>query len=200
MNKDNLQFALILGLFAYIIFLQQCKTGTTTEDLQTKRDTIIQIDTMQAPPIMVQMPRQEVPAPTIIYIDSSKNVVLAPNVDTAKHSQVHIYQDSLEDENLTLYYHSMVKGQLLHHALDYKLKIPKQITKTIQISKPYPQPVSSLMLTAGVGGNVHQFASLRLGLQFVSKKGWSLGYDYDLMQKVHSLNLGLRLVPFKPKR
>jgi hypothetical protein len=83
--------------------------------------------------------------------------------------------------------------------LDYKLKIPTRITKTIEVSKPYPVSVSSLFLTGGVGGNVNQFSSVRLGVEYVSAKGWALGYDYDLLQKVHSVRLGVRLVRFKKK-
>jgi hypothetical protein len=38
---------------------------------------------------------------------------------------------------------------------------------------------------------------LTVGLQFVSKKGWALGYDYDVLQNVHQVRLGVRLLPFK---
>ena len=88
---------------------------------------------------------------------------------------------------------STIKGQLLNTALDYKLKVPKLITKTIEVLKPVPRPVSTLLLTGGVGGNVNQFSSVRLGLSFVSTKGWAVGYDYDLLQNVHSINIGVKL-------
>jgi hypothetical protein len=192
--KDNIQFALVLCLFGYIIFLQQCKQGAASQQVQAPPiDTIIRMDTIFPAPIIVQMPRQSVPAPTIIYIDSSKNIVANERINTSKHQAAQLYQDSLEDENLTLYYSSIVDGELLQNDLNYKLKIPKQITKTLEISKPYPVPVSALFLNAGVGGNVNAFASVTLGLQFVSAKGWALGYDYDLLQNVHSVRLGVRL-------
>jgi hypothetical protein len=70
----------------------------------------------------------------------------------------------------------------------------KLITKTIEVLKP----VSTLLLTGGVGGNVNQFSSVRLGLEFVSAKGWAV--DYDLLQNVHSVNLGLRLVRLGVKK
>ncbi|MBL4648936.1 MAG: hypothetical protein JKY03_04340, partial [Aureispira sp.] len=147
-------------------------------------------------PIIVQLPRQDVPEPRVIYIDSSKNIVVNSLVDTTKHLSAQLYQDSLEDENLTLYYSSVIDGELLQNKLDYKLKIPTRITKTVEISKPYPVSVSSILLTGGIGGNVNQFSSVRLGLEFVSAKGWALGDDYDLLQKVHSMRLGVR---FKAK-
>jgi hypothetical protein len=178
--------------------LQQCGQGKT-EDIQEPRTTIIRMDTILPAPIIVQLPRQDVPEPRIVYIDSSKNVVVNHLIDTSKHQVAQLYQDSLEDENLTLYYSSVIDGQLLQNKLDYKLKIPTRITKTIEVSKPYPVSVSSILLTGGLGGNVNQFSSVRLGLEFVSAKGWALGYDYDLLQNVHSVKVGVRLFRFKAK-
>lgn len=195
--KDNIQFGLILCLFGYILFLQQCGSSPRNEPQQVLRDTIIQLDTTPAAPIIIQLPRQEIQAPVIVYVDSSGRKVPRPKIDTQKHEKANLYQDSIEDENLTLYYESTVKGQLLSHGLDYKLKIPKLITKTIEIPKPYAEPVSALFLVGGVGGNVNQFASITAGLQFVSSKGWSLGYDYDLLQNSHQVKLGVQLFQLK---
>ncbi|WMX17048.1 hypothetical protein [Aureispira sp. CCB-E] len=199
--KDKLQFALILGLFAYVIFLQQCKQGSSLSNQQTIRmDTTIVLDTILPAPVIVQLPRQAVPEPRIIYVDSFRNIVESELIDTSKHVATKLYKDSLEDDNLTLYYESLVDGQLLQNELDYKLKIPKQITKTIRINTPVPMPTNGLFLNAGVGGNINSFSSVTLGLQFVSKKGWALGYDYDVLQKVHQVRLGVRLLPFKKRK
>jgi hypothetical protein len=196
--KDNVQFALILGLFAYVIFLQQCKQGSSLSNQQEfKADTTIVIDTILPAPVIVQMTRQVIPEPMVIYVDSSQKRVPISLVDTSKHTAAKLYKDSLEDENLTLYYESLVDGKLLQNNLDYKLKIPKLITKTIRINTPVPMPSNGLFLNAGVGGNVNAFSSLTVGLQFVSKKGWALGYDYDVLQNVHQVRLGIRLLPFK---
>ncbi|MBL4650540.1 MAG: hypothetical protein JKY03_12485, partial [Aureispira sp.] len=151
-------------------------------------------------PIIVHLPRQIVPEPIIIYLDSFQKRVPISLVDTNKHTAAKLYKDSLEDENLTLYYESLVEGKLLNNVLNYKLKIPKQITKTIRINTPVPMPTNGLFLNAGVGGNVNTFSSLTVGLQFVSKKGWALGYDYDVLQNVHQVRLGVRLLPFKKVR
>jgi len=196
--KDNIQFVLILCLFGYVIFLQQCGQGKTQE-IHEPTTTIIRMDTILPAPIIVHLPRQDVPEPTIVYFDSSKNLVVNSLVDTSKHQVAQLYQDSLEDENLTLYYSSVIDGQLLQNKLDYKLKIPTRITKTIEVSKPYPVSVSSILLTGGLGGNLNQFSSVRLGLEFVSAKGWAVGYDYDLLQNVHSVKVGVRLVRFKSR-
>ena len=196
--KDNVQFALILGLFAYVIFLQQCKQGSSSSNQhEFKADTTIVIDTILPAPVIIQMTRQVIPQPIVIYVDSFRKRVPISLVDTNKHTAAKLYKDSLEDENLTLYYESLVEGKLLNNVLNYKLKIPKQITKTIRINTPVPMPTNGLFLNAGVGGNVNTFSSLTVGLQFVSKKGWALGYDYDVLQNVHQVRLGVRLLPFK---
>ncbi|WP_052599916.1 hypothetical protein [Aureispira sp. CCB-QB1] len=199
--KDKLQFALILGLFAYVIFLQQCKQESSlSNEHKFRADTTIVLDTILPAPVIVQLPRQVVPEPRIIYVDSSRNIVPQNAIDTAQHMATKLYKDSLEDDNLTVYYESLVDGQLLQNELDYKLKIPKQITKTIRINTPVPMPTNGLFLNAGVGGNINSFSSVTLGLQFVSKKGWALGYDYDVLQNVHQVRLGVRLLPFKKRK
>jgi hypothetical protein len=164
------------------------------------QERIISIDTTPAPPIIIQLPRQVAPQPIIIYVDSSGRSVPAAEIDTSKHEKANLYRDSIEDDNLTLYYESTIKGQLLKNALDYKLKVPKLITKTIEVLKPVPTPVSTLLLTGGFGGNVNQFSSVRLGLEFVSAKGWAVGYDYDVLQNVHSVKVGLKLFQFNTRK
>lgn len=191
--KDNIQFLLILGLFGYIIFLQQCKGGSSSSENEISLDTIIRVDTILPAPVIVNLPRQRIPEPVIFYVDSSKTIIPTAQVDTNQHIAVNNYQDSLTDENLTIYYNSLVDGQLLDHHLGYKLKVPKRIVKTIEIPTPVPTPANSIFLTTGVGGNPNQFASVTVGLEFVSSKGWSLGYEYDILQNSHNAKLGIRL-------
>jgi hypothetical protein len=198
--KDNLQFLLIICLFAYVLFLQQCQGDKTQEGRSGHViDTIVRIDTQRVEPVVIRLPSQQWPPPTIIYIDSSKKVVERAYVDTNTHTAAKLYKDSLEDENLTLYYNSIIEGELLQNSFDYKLKIPKQITKTIEVSKPYPMPVSRLLFNTGIGTDTHSFNSLTVGLQFVSRKGWALGYDYDAFQQSHQITLGVQLFQFDYK-
>jgi hypothetical protein len=166
---------------------------------QSLRDTLITIDTILPPPIIIQLPRQVAPAPIIIYIDSTGSRISRAEIDTSKHKKANLYRDSIEDDNLTLYYESTVKGKLLKSVLDYKLKVPKLITKTIEIPKPYTVPVSAFFLNGGIGGNVNQFSSITVGLQFVSRKAWALGYEYDILQNTHHVKLGVKLFQLKGK-
>jgi len=198
--KKILYATIILNwiVVAVLLFDRQFNQYHTGAELP-RIDTIISIDTTPPPPIIIKLPQQPIPKPVIVYVDSSGKSIPITQIDTTKHEQAQLYQDSIEDDNLTLYYQSTVKGQLLNHSLDYKLKVPQFITKKIEISKPYPVPVNSLLLTGGFGGNINQFSSLSLGLQFVSAKGWAVGYEYDFLQKAHHVKLGIKLIQFKPK-
>lgn len=200
--KDSIQFLLILCLFAYVLFLQQCQGDKTPEQGRSyQMDTIVRIDTQRVEPVVIQLPPQQLPPPTIIYIDSSKKVVEWAYIDTNKHTAAKLYKDSLEDENLTLYYSSIIDGELLNNSFDYQLKIPKQITKTIEVPKPYPSAPARLLFNTGIGTDTRSFNSLKVGLQFVSRKGWALGYDYDAFQHSHHITLGVQLFQFdyRPK-
>lgn len=205
--KNQIPFIAILILLLYILFLQECRQpsgNTTTHQV----DTIIHLDTVFAPPVLVQMEVPKPPPPTIIYLDTngrelpplvaSQNGLELP-LDSSKLETVHLYQDSTEDENLTLFYKAKVKGLLLDNALSYRLKVPKMITKTIEVPKPYPSPTNALFLVGGVGGNLQQFSSLTAGLNYTSAAGWSLGYDYDFLQQVHCVKVGVRLFQLKTK-
>jgi hypothetical protein len=194
---------LLCAIFSMLsFFLQLGKTlnlWTESEPQPPPQERIISIDTTPPPQIIIHLPRQEAPKPIIVYIDSTGRTVPKAKIDTFKHKKANLYRDSIEDENLTLYYESTVKGELLNNALDYKLKIPKLITKKIEVLKPYPLPVSTMFLNGGIGGNTTQFSSIKVGLQFVSSKGWALGYDYDILQNSHNVNLGIKIFQFKPK-
>lgn len=192
--KETIQFILIMGLMGYIIFLQQCKgSNRQTTPIDIRPDTTIVLDTVLPAPIIVQLPRQTVPEPRIIYIDRDDKMVPISQVDTNVHQTAQLYQDSLEDDNLTIYYKSMVQGELLDYNLDYKLKIPKQITKTIEITKPIPIPAHSLFFNTGVGVDPLGLTSVTVGMQFISAKGWGVAYDYDVLQNQHEVKLGIRL-------
>ncbi|WP_052596085.1 hypothetical protein [Aureispira sp. CCB-QB1] len=95
--KETIQFILTMVLMGYIIWLHQCKGGGHDNHTsnQYHPDTTIVVDTILPAPIIVQLPRQTVPTPTIIYIDSSKNIVQKESIDTAIHQSVQLYQDIL---------------------------------------------------------------------------------------------------------
>ncbi len=196
--KDSLQFLMIMGLLGYILFLQQCNPSSKPPTV-LMNDTIIQVDTILPAPVIVRMTSAPVPPPTIIYIDSTKKYTTPTIVqrDEKGATPIHQYKDSLSDENLTIYYDALVQGELLQNQLDYQLKIPKQITKTVTIKQPIPVPSNTFLLTGGVGLSPTGLSSVLVGMQFISKKGFAVGYDYDILQNSHQVKLGVQL--FKPQ-
>lgn len=192
--KDKLNLSLILLLLGYVLFLEHCKRpGVINRDYLPKVDTIIQIDTIMPPPVVIKLSPKPVPPPVIVYVDSSKNIVATSEIDSTKHQVAKLYKDSLEDENLTLYYDAVVHGELLQSKFDYKLKVPKQITKTLTINKPYVVPTHQVFLTGSVGTDFQGMFSTQVGLEYVSPKGWKVGYSYDIARNSHSVEVGVRL-------
>lgn len=188
---EKAQFAILLALIAYIIYLHEFRGYNSNQaPISLRPDTTIQVDTFLPPPVIVQMAAQSVPDPIIIYIDSSKNIVAKEHFDSSLHQSAQLYQDSIEDENLTLYYKSVVDGQLLDYNFDYKLKVPKSITKTVTITKPVPAPNHELRLNLGVGTDFKDLSSVTIGAEFISNKGWSVGYAYDILQQNHNVTVG----------
>lgn len=207
--KNKVEFITIICLFCVIIYLQQCGKGTANEDIvlpQNRVDTIM-IDTVFPPPIVINLPKQAMPEPIIIYRDKVTNETYTPatlpeQIDWSNLQQSYSYMDSLSDENLTIFYNAMTEGKMIDHDLSYKLKIPKTITKHIEKTTYVPtyEQVSGLFLTLGAGGNPSSFASIRVGAQYLNKNGWALGYDYDILQNIHTIEMGVRVFPFKNKK
>lgn len=188
---EKAQILILLALVGYIIYLHEFRGyNSNTTPISLRPDTTIQMDTILPPPVIVHMAAQAVPEPVIIYIDSSKNIIAQENFDSNLHQSAQLYQDSIEDKNLTLYYKSMVDGQLLDFNFDYKLKVPKSITKTVTITKPVPAPSHELRINLGVGTDFQSFSSVTVGAEFISNKGWSVGYDYDILQQNHNVTVG----------
>lgn len=199
--KENIHTIVIYCLLGYLIFLQQCNKSVLNSGATVPAiDTIIQIDTTPPPPIVINLPRQKIPRPVVVYVDSSKNIVTAPSIDTTAYQAAQLYKDSLEDENLTLYYSSLVDGQLLQNVMDYKLKVPTEITKTITINKPYAAAVNQVLLTGAVGTDFQGKLTTEVGFNFVHAKGWMVGYSYDIAQNTHNLKAGVRLFYFSSKK
>lgn len=191
-----LQFISILVLIGIILLQQKCQRDSTTPKV-VHTETRIVVDSQAPPPIIVRMPSQPIPAPVVIYPNDQGAPLPVASIDTTKHLPAHLYQDSMEDENQTIYSSITVRGELLASQMNYKLKIPTVVTKTVTTTQTIQKPVSSLLLVGGVGLSPQQKISFEAGLQFVSAKGWAVGYEYDFMNKTHQVKLGLALHRFR---
>jgi hypothetical protein len=189
--KEAINYAILGSLIFYLLFLNHCNQEHRAPPDPQARDTTITIDTTSPPPIVIHLPRQVIPEPMVIYIDSSAQRVEQGTPEVVK--AANLYQDSIKDENLTLYYNSTIDGQLLAQTMSYQLHVPRTITKRIEIPKPYPIPAAQLLLKSSLGLDRTGVKTWSVGLQFISKQGLSIGYNYGLLQQRHEVSLGYPL-------
>ena len=194
---NTLHFILTVVLITVILLQQQCHPEPAAPQVVHTQTRIV-IDSQAPPPVIIRMPTQPLPAPVVIYPDDRGEPLPLAMVDTAQDLPAHLYRDSIEDENQTIYSSITVRGELLASKTSYKLKIPTVVTKTITTTKTIQEPVSSLLLVGGIGLSPRQRISFGAGLQYVHAKGWAVGYEYDFMNQTHEVKLGLPLYQFKP--
>lgn len=194
---NTLHFVLTLVLIGLLLFQQQCHPEPAPPKVVHTQTRIV-IDSQPPPPVIIRMPQQPLPAPVVIYPDERGEPLPLAQIDTTKDLPAHLYKDSIEDENQILYSSITVRGELLASQMSYKLKIPTVVTKTVETTQTIQEPVSSLLLVGGVGLSAQQRISFGAGLQYVHAKGWAVGYEYDFMNQIHEVKLGLPLYQFKP--
>lgn len=185
--KEIVNYGVLGAVIFYLMFLNHCNQDNRAPPEPRGRDTTIVMDTTPPPPVIVYLPNQAPPPPMVIYIDSNARQV--PKTEAA--AVANLYQDSIDDQNLTLYYSSTIDGKLLGQDLSYKLKVPLAITKTVTITEPYPVPAAQLLLKSAVGFNQNGVKTWSMGLQVVSRKGLSIGYNYGLLENRHEVSLGV---------
>lgn len=152
------------------IFLRQCKEivdniGNIKPDLKSDtitniihtRDTIWQ-DTFKIIKVNVKVPG---PRDTIFIIDS----VPQP---------ISIYQDSLRDSSVVLYYTDYVKGEMIKKDLSYRLLVPKIIIDSVKTTV-ISSPIYNLQAGAIVGKN-----TLAPVLDFsIKRHTFGVGYNFQ---------------------
>ncbi|MGH1338732.1 MAG: hypothetical protein ACRBFS_21640 [Aureispira sp.] len=195
----NAQPVLIMLLIAALFLQQQCQREQTPAEV-IHTETRIVVDSQRPPPIIVRMNPQAPPTPIIIYPDEQGQALPMAMVDTTEDLPAHLYRDSIEDANQTIYTSVTVRGELLASQTSYQLKIPTVVTKTIETTKTIQKPISSLVLTGGVGVTHQNTMNVAAGLQFTSAKGWIVGYEYDFVHQAHEVKLGLPIYQFKPPK
>ena len=204
--KSILPYLLMFLMFIWLT--RERSKGDLHGTLDTTSNTVVTYDTIHPPDRVISIKVDPIKGqsfnPDIIreyidgvYIDRQENEYLKEhieylekNLDSIKNS-VKVYKDSLVDENITIYSSDLIEGRLLNKDLKYKLKIPKEIVKTVTTTTE--KKVSGLFVTSGLGGNQEKFDNINLGLQFVSKKDYLVGYNYNLLGRSHNLTVGFKL-------
>lgn len=195
--------SIVLGVYFAIMTihsLQRCNKNSypAEETVVVRIDTLVQIDTF-----------------TVVRIDTfwnTKTILLpskpvAPPVRTfvlEDSTKVNQYIDSKQDSNITITYGLAVKGTLEDIDISYKLKKPltikEYITETVTEEKLITKEIEKLRykngfyLGGGVGYSIRDAApALNVTASFVSKKNYSLMYNYDLLNAEHSIGFSKKL-------
>lgn len=172
---------IILGLFLYIFFLQNCSdrpkvTDEVTVEVQTDTTRITVVDTIQ-------------------FIDTViRNVIVTVNEPVIINDSVNEYTNEFSDSLLTGTVWTLVQGNLLDQSFNYTPHFPRFIIKTdtviINTNQTTTIRKSNFSLTAGieVGGSVDEFNFSPI-VGFTNKKGNSYSYRYGVLDKTHNIGM-----------
>lgn len=170
-------------VWSIVLYFDRCSNLSKNLDFSTKNITY-KSDTVFAEPGKIDFDLK-IPKPQIVYIDTNSRVITK---DTFQ-KKVNEYTDSISDKNLTLYYSSLVDGELIKNNLSYSLKVPLTITNTITKTNVS----NGFYITGTIGGNKNQFSNVTLGAMYVNRKRNSFHYNYNLIQKTHNFGTGIKI-------
>jgi hypothetical protein len=105
-----------------------------------------------------------------------------------------VYQDSLVDSNVAITVTDTLEdGVIKNKEIAYRLKVPLRIIDSITIEKTITieKQTNGFYLGAELGTNLKGFR-LAPEIEYVSK-GFSYSYNYDLLNKYHSIGIKKRL-------
>ena len=193
---------LVLALI-YILFLQQCGSGQRCPEI-IKIDTVLNItvydttwyDTTRYKYLTVNIPKPYYDT-VLIYrenfdeLDSEDDFVL---------KYAAIYEDSIKNDTISIYYRAKVRGYLDEFTLGYKIFAPYYIESITTIETEITKEKRFKGFYAGldVGGNKSSFTHFSPTLELATRR-YNYNIGYNLMDK--SLIVGMRArLRFKRRR
>jgi hypothetical protein len=197
----------ILAVLVMVLFFRQCQSNKLPFEIsppsyelpQPDTVTVVQVDTLYPPPQVVTL-SAPIPLPEKIYLTVQGERIVDTLQLTESSRTAQVYTDTFITEDLDVYYTATVSDacQLISNDIDYQLKVPKEIvrTETITIKEPIPVPNNQVLLTGEVGSNWQGRTSIAPGIQFVDRRGWAIGYSYDVINQQHSVSIGIRLLQY----
>lgn len=193
-DKENILKLIKWGIILIVaILLTTCGTNLVKDLVKANKPipdtiTIHDIDTIFPPKEPIQFKYIKVPTPYIVH----DTIVNIEGKDTCVN--IKVYQDSLIDDNINIYYTDYVaQGTLLGKDLSYTLKVPLRIidsqTTTIKVPTLYP-PTFQLGAGLTVGSNIfapevgvsYKRHTLSLGYNLTNKQPIA-GYKFVLFRK-----------------
>jgi hypothetical protein len=202
MKTANLALAFgITGFLAAAVIVVTCQRNDGALPAgfviipQSTWDSIQRIAAL--PPDTVEVIDSFIANPEIIYVDRP---VPIPTPITP---EINSYADSVKASEVNIWWEARTVGVLDDFNIQYQLKQPVQ---TITIEKPVPYPVevrvsvpdNGLYLSGGMGGGFHtgKFV-MGMGLDYVTKKNWMVGLQYQRYgtENIVAIRGGLRISP-----
>ena len=183
-EKENIYKLIKWGIILIVaILLTTCGTSLVKDLIKANKPihdtvTIHQIDTIHPPKEPIQFKYIKIPTPYIVH----DTIININGKDTC--TNVKIYEDSLDDSNITIRYKDYVsQGTLIGKDLDYTLKVPLRIvdsqTTTIKVPELYP-PV--FQIDGGVIAGTNLFAP-KIGVSY-KRQTVAVGYNFATKQPV----------------
>lgn len=190
-HRKQLGFLFVTCILFFALTKKCSSNHSTTPKITVVRDTVWQtkVDTLK-----IQTTKYE----KVYVAKNNLTKVIKDTIvvrDTANYIPAKIYRDTIQNNDFDLYTYNLVQGILLDSKLEYKLKVPREITvtKTIEYPKTYR---SGLYLFSEIGGNTKQFHNFSLGLQYNRKGNWFISYRVNVNELVplsHHIGIGIRI-------
>jgi len=188
---------LILVLFIFAHKLRRSSTNTVTT--RVEKDTVM-IHKMDS--IHKLFKEYKNVKPKVVYVKSSEDVLkiiseyearlenLKPGEEVI---QLNEYKDTLQNKDVTIYSTVLTDGKVFENKLRYDFKYPVITETTIEEVR---EPQSGMFIYSGVGGNSTELSAINIGLQYVHKNKWFVGYGVNLKNApspTHQVQFGVKL-------
>ena len=174
------KYLVILGLFLYVLFLQNC----SKEEQPLDEVTTVTVDTLRTTFV-----------DTILFVDTVvQTVVITVNDPLIINDSVKEYTNDFTDSLLIGSVWTQVEGNMLNQKIDYTPKFPQFIFQvdTVIINTNQTtirqDPKFSLNIGVEVGGNSDKFNFSPI-LGFSNKNQNSYFYRYGVLDKTHSIGI-----------
>lgn len=170
-----------------LIILRPCQTVTLPQERELvtiyERDTIVK-DSIVYVSAVIPEPQEKV----IISIDTIYKIDTT-YIDTSS-QVVRYYHDTIYQDNGILIWDALSSGELLALEGRYEGKLKNIIEyrdKEVKIKS------RGLYMTSAIGWDFDAYPRASVGLLYQTRKGKLFGYEYDFINKTHSLATGLKL-------
>lgn len=196
MKNLSLTNILILALFIVtFLLLRQCDVSRKEGNRANKAESTIVHDTTY---IMLKG-KPDTIYDTIVAYHTDLIPVYVHDTVTIEGDSLSIYATELEDSLIKGRITSTVKGELLMSDFEYTAKFPKYIYRTdtfkvqIDSKETIIKDPWEFYLGGVVGGNSARFNLQPSALIRVPKKGFMVGYGYDVIHQTHNAHLYTRI-------